>query len=65
LALHEKLIELPKDSVIDLRLFKEKDNFFWDKPYFVNDHHIFYPIMETEMMSPSKWLVMFPKALNP
>ena len=35
-----RLIELPKDSIINLRLFKEKTNFEWDKPYFVNDHHI-------------------------
>ena len=40
IGFNEKLIELPKDSVINLRLFKEKRNFFWDKPYFVNDHHI-------------------------
>jgi uncharacterized protein (DUF2141 family) len=36
----KELIELPKDSIIDLRLFKERTNFFWDQPYFVNDHHI-------------------------
>jgi len=36
----EQLVELPKDSIINLRLFKERTNFFWDKPYFVNDHHI-------------------------
>ena len=36
----KELIELPKDSIIDLRLFKESTNFFWDQPYFVNDHHI-------------------------
>ena len=35
-----RLIELPKDSIINLRLFKEKTNFAWDKPYFVNDHHV-------------------------
>ena len=40
IGFNEKLIELPKDSVINLRLFKERKNFFWDKPYFVNDHHI-------------------------
>ena len=40
IGFNEKLIELPKDSVINLRLFKERRNFFWDKPYFVNDHHI-------------------------
>ena len=36
----DTLIELPQDSIIDLRLFKERTNFFWDKPYFINDHHI-------------------------
>ena len=35
-----RLIELPKDSIINLRLFKEKTNFEWDKPYFINDHHV-------------------------
>ncbi len=40
IGFNKKLIELPKDSVINLRLFKERRNFFWDKPYFVNDHHI-------------------------
>ena len=36
----DRLIELPKDSIIDIRLFKEQTNFAWDTPYFVNDHHI-------------------------
>ena len=36
----DTMIELPQDSIIDLRLFKERTNFFWDKPYFINDHHI-------------------------
>jgi uncharacterized protein (DUF2141 family) len=36
----DRLITLPQDSIIDFRLFKEKTNFAWDKPYFVNDHHI-------------------------
>jgi len=40
IGFNEKLIELPKDSIVNLRLFKERRNFFWDKPYFVNDHHI-------------------------
>lgn len=35
-----QLIELPQDSIIDLRLFKEKTNFSWDAPYFINDHHV-------------------------
>ena len=33
-------IELPKDSIINLRLFKERSNFYWDAPYFINDHHV-------------------------
>ena len=36
----DRLIELPQDSIIDLNLFKERTNFFWDKPNFINDHHI-------------------------
>ena len=36
----DQLIELPQDSIIDLRLFKERTNFSWDAPYFINEHHI-------------------------
>ena len=36
----DSLIELPQDSILDFRLFQEKTNFFWDKPYFINEHHI-------------------------
>ena len=36
----DRLIELPQDSLLDFRLFQEKANFFWDKPYFINEHHI-------------------------
>lgn len=36
----DRLIELPQDSILDFRLFQEKTNFFWDKPYFINEHHI-------------------------
>ena len=40
IGFHEKMITLPQDSIVNFRLFKEITNFFWDKPYFVNDHHI-------------------------
>ena len=33
-------IELPKDSIINLSIFKERTNFYWDAPYFINDHHV-------------------------
>ena len=36
----DRLIELPQDSILDFRQLKEKANFFWDKPYFINEHHI-------------------------
>ena len=36
----DRLIELPQDSILDFRMFQEKANFFWDKPYFINEHHI-------------------------
>ena len=40
IGFYDRLIELPKDSIIDLRLFKERTNFSWDGPYFLNDHHV-------------------------
>ena len=36
----EQPIDLPKDSIINLRIFKERTNFYWDAPYFINDHHV-------------------------
>lgn len=36
----EQPIELPKDSIINLSIFKERTNFYWDAPYFINDHHV-------------------------
>lgn len=38
-----KRIELPGDSIVDLRIFNERVNFSWDKPFFINDHHITLP----------------------
>ena len=35
-----RLIELPKDSIINLRLFRERENFSWVSPHFINDHHV-------------------------
>ena len=35
-----RLIELPKDSIINLRLFHERKNFSWVSPNFINDHHV-------------------------
>lgn len=33
-------ISLPGDSIVELKLFKEKANFSWAEPFFINDHHI-------------------------
>ena len=35
-----RLIELPKDSIINLRIFRERENFSWVSPYYINDHHV-------------------------
>lgn len=36
-------IELPRDSVVALRIFNEIPNFSWSRPFFINDHHIGLP----------------------
>ncbi len=36
----EKPITLPKDSVIDFTIFKERENFFWGRPFFVNKNRL-------------------------
>ncbi len=33
-------ISLPLDSVIELKMFKEKTLFSWANPFFINNHHI-------------------------
>ena len=36
----DSLITLPRDSIIDLKLFKEEVNIVWDKPHFINSEKI-------------------------
>jgi len=36
----DSLITLPRDSVIDLKLFKEETEITWDKPHFINSEKI-------------------------
>tara|TARA_B100000941_G_C28487352_1_gene545755 strand:+ start:36 stop:1670 length:1635 start_codon:yes stop_codon:yes gene_type:complete len=36
----DSLITLPKDSIIDLKLFKEETELIWDKPHFINSEKI-------------------------
>ena len=36
----DSLITLPRDSVIDLKLFKEESEIIWDKPHFINSEKI-------------------------
>jgi len=37
-----KNISLPGDTLYNFRIFKEKSKFFWDRPKYVNDHHIIF-----------------------
>ena len=36
----DSLITLPKDSIIDFKLFKEETDLIWDKPHFLNSEKI-------------------------
>jgi len=36
----DSLITLPKDSIIDLKLFKEETDLIWDRPHFINSEKI-------------------------
>ncbi len=36
----DSLINLPKDSIIDFKLFKEETELIWDKPHFLNSEKI-------------------------
>ena len=36
----DSLITIPRDSVIDLKLFKEETEIIWDKPHFINSEKI-------------------------
>ena len=36
----DSLITLPKDSIIDLKLFKEETDLVWDRPHFINSEKI-------------------------
>jgi uncharacterized protein (DUF2141 family) len=47
----DSLITLPRDSIIDLKLFKEEVNIVWDKPHFINSEKIgfgFYGKLDTK-----------------
>ena len=47
----DSLITLPRDSIIDLKLFKEEVNVVWDKPHFINSEKIgfgFYGKLDTK-----------------
>ena len=38
----DEKISLPGDTVYNFKLFKEKSKFFWDRPKYINDHHIIF-----------------------
>ena len=37
---YDSIISLPKDSIINLRLFKEETPIIWDRPHFINSQKI-------------------------
>ena len=38
----DQIVSLPGDTLYNFRIFKEKPRFFWDRPTYVNDHHIIF-----------------------
>ena len=36
----DSLIVLPRDSIVDLKIFKEETNLIWEKPHFINSEKI-------------------------
>ena len=60
----DRFIELPKDSIIDIRLFKEQTNFAWDEPYFVNDHHVALPYFGEYNEAPFKMVSDVPESFE-
>lgn len=61
IGFHQELIELPQDSIIDLRLFKERRDFSWDKPYFINEHHIALAYFGDRKEEPFKMISSVPE----
>ena len=37
---YDSIVSLPRDSIIDLKLFKEETPIIWDKPHFINSEKI-------------------------
>lgn len=60
----DRTIELPQDSIIDLRIFKEKTNFYWDAPYFINDHHLALAYYGTYEEQPFKMVSEVPETFE-
>ena len=38
----DKDVSLPGDTLYNFRIFKEKSKFFWNRPEYINDHHIIF-----------------------
>ena len=54
-------VYLPGDSIFNFRLFKENYNFNWDRPEYVNDHHIRFGYFGTPEEDPIKLITPVPE----
>ncbi len=51
---YDSIISLPRDSIINLRLFKEETPIIWDRPHFINSEKIgfgYYGTLDIEKIS--------------
>jgi len=54
-------VNLPGDTLFNFRLFKEDFNFRWERPQYVNDHHIRFPYYGIPEKNPIKLITPIPK----
>ena len=57
-------ISLPGDTIYNFRLFKEKPQFFWDLPKYINDHHIIFGYYGIPEEDPIKLITPVPEGFE-
>tara|TARA_B110000444_G_scaffold151768_2_gene142022 strand:+ start:32152 stop:33762 length:1611 start_codon:yes stop_codon:yes gene_type:complete len=51
---------LPGDTVYNFKIFKEQKPFFWDRPKYINDHHIVFGYYGVPMDNPVELITPVP-----
>ncbi|MDG2372001.1 MAG: Ig-like domain-containing protein [Flavobacteriaceae bacterium] len=59
-----KEVSLPGDTLYNFKLFKEQPKFFWDRPKYVNDHHIVFGYYGTPEKNPIELITPVPEGFE-